>query len=197
MASGGARACRSRGRRDAIANPVSFAASFELLTRIWVGFKSLCTSLCLWSSSTADATFAAIRMKVPISIGVPINRSSGSPSEPSITGPVRPCWRTKFEWRRSPRGIRFLSQYILTVDSTKDPGLWMRDCWDKRQDGAALDTNIREPIPAEETLAVLLQNLPRAVRVVRAAERCHLSCSGDGAAHRRSSDPWRGFPPGE
>ena len=62
--SGGAGACRSRGRREAIPKPVSLTSPVVRLTRIFAGLMSLWTRPRRWTCVRAAATAMARRRKL-------------------------------------------------------------------------------------------------------------------------------------
>ena len=99
MTSGGSGACRSRGRREAMPNPVRRVRPSAQFTRILAGLTSLWTRP-RWCALPSAATMPmARRRKRPASIGAPMSRSSGSPPGSSSSSAVRPPSRASASGR--------------------------------------------------------------------------------------------------
>ena len=99
MNSGGAGACRSRGRREARPNPVSRTCPSAQFTRRWAGFRSLCTRPRAWSLPREAAMPTAKGRKLPTAMGAPSSRSSGSPPGSSSMSMLPPRSRSSARGR--------------------------------------------------------------------------------------------------
>ena len=90
MVSGGSGAWRSRGRSEAMPNPVSLISPVTGFTRMLCGLTSLCTRPRRWTCARAPAMAMARRKNSSISIGAPSSRASGWLPGSSSISMVRP-----------------------------------------------------------------------------------------------------------
>ena len=154
MTSGGSGACRSRGRREAMPNPVSRVSPSGQFTRILAGLMSLWTRPCRCASPSAAAMPIARRRKRPASIGAPtqpLKRFAARILEQQrrTTALADKCERTC-----RPCGVEFVPQVIFMSEAIERSR--QRALRDGRhgQYRVAAAISIRAPSAAEDVFAV-------------------------------------------
>ena len=186
MNSGGAGACRSRGRREARPNPVSRTCPSAQFTRRWAGFRSLCTRPRAWSLPREAAMPTAKGRKLPTAMGVPSSRSSGSPPGSSSMSMLLPL-ALKRQGPRRPRPIQHVLQAVFVGQAIEATRAGMLRGGHHGQHGAPFAAIRLTPGSAENALAVRPQDLEAAISLW-AKTRHRLICRTPPASWLSPSD---------
>ena len=156
--SGGLGAARSRGRRVAMPNPVNRVSPSAQCTRIFAGFKSLCTRRRSWTLASAAAIPMAERKKRSASMGAPTSRSSGSPPGFASSNIKQSPWRKSWIGRADQPESSW-STVRIHGQAIKDYGRWTLRGGHYNKDRAAFAFVVLAPTSPNHPLGVVPRDL--------------------------------------